>query len=66
MFWMKTELYCIREESKCPKDTILSKYHLITRKYINHLLKPNRHLYIAAYDVESPESLLIEIPEKKA
>jgi hypothetical protein len=26
----------------------------------------NSHLYIAAYDVESPESLLIEIPEKKA
>ncbi len=24
------------------------------------------HLFIAAYDVESPESLLIEIPEKKA
>lgn len=25
-----------------------------------------RHLFIAAYDVESPESLLIEIPEKRA
>lgn len=26
----------------------------------------NSFLYIAAYDVESPESLLIEIPERKA
>jgi len=26
----------------------------------------NSHLFIAAYDVESPESLLIEIPEKRA
>lgn len=26
----------------------------------------NTHLFVAAYDVESPESLLIEIPEKKA
>ena len=26
----------------------------------------NSHLYIAAYDVESPESLLIELPEKRA
>lgn len=25
-----------------------------------------RHLFVAAYDVESPESLLIEIPEKRA
>jgi hypothetical protein len=25
-----------------------------------------RHLFIAAYDVESPESLLIEIPERRA
>ena len=26
----------------------------------------NSHLFIAAYDVESPESLLIELSEKKA
>lgn len=26
----------------------------------------NSHLFIAAYDVESPESLLIELPEKRA
>ncbi len=26
----------------------------------------NSFLFIAAYDVESPESLLIELPEKKA
>ena len=26
----------------------------------------NTHLFIAAFDVESPESLLIELPEKKA
>jgi hypothetical protein len=26
----------------------------------------NSHLFIAAHDVESPESLLIELPEKRA
>lgn len=26
----------------------------------------NTHLNVAAYDVESPESLLIELPEKRA
>ena len=26
----------------------------------------NTHLFIAAYDVESPESLLIELPERRA
>ena len=26
----------------------------------------NTHLFIAAHDVESPESLLIELPEKRA
>jgi hypothetical protein len=26
----------------------------------------NTHLFIAAYDLESPESLLIELPERKA
>ena len=26
----------------------------------------NSHLFIAAYDVESPESLLIELPERRA
>jgi hypothetical protein len=34
--------------------------------YIVEISSNNTHLYIAAYDVESPESLLIELPEKKA
>lgn len=34
--------------------------------YIVEISSNNSHLFIAAYDVESPESLLIEIPEKKA
>ncbi len=34
--------------------------------YIVEISSNNTHLFIAAYDVESPESLLIEIPEKKA
>ena len=41
------------------------KYPQIIRKLIIIIIV-NSHLYIAAYDVESPESLLIEIPEKKA
>jgi hypothetical protein len=34
--------------------------------YIVEISSNNSFLYIAAYDVESPESLLIEIPERKA
>jgi hypothetical protein len=34
--------------------------------YIVEISSNNTHLFVAAYDVESPESLLIEIPEKKA
>eukprot|EP00347_Sterkiella_histriomuscorum_P011499 403372221 len=34
--------------------------------YIVEISSNNTHLFIAAYDVESPESLLIEIPEAKA
>ena len=34
--------------------------------YIVEISSNNTHLYIAAYDVESPESLLIELPERKA
>ena len=34
--------------------------------YIVEISTNNTHLYIAAFDVESPESLLIELPEKKA
>jgi len=34
--------------------------------YIVEISSNNSHLFIAAYDVESPESFLIEIPEKKA
>jgi len=33
------------------------------RKFLSEIY---RVLYIAAYDVESPESLLIELPEGKA
>ena len=64
-FWMKTELYYISEESKFLRVIILLKYRQTTRKLLIIIIL-NRHLYIAAYDVESPESLLIEIPEKKA
>lgn len=34
--------------------------------YIVEISSNNTHLFLAAYDVESPESLLIEIPETKA
>ena len=34
--------------------------------YIVEISTNNTHLFIAAFDVESPESLLIELPEKKA
>ncbi|CDW74082.1 UNKNOWN [Stylonychia lemnae] len=34
--------------------------------YIVEISSNNSFLFIAAYDVESPESLLIELPEKKA
>lgn len=34
--------------------------------YIVEISSNNDSLYIAAYDVESPESFLIELPEKKA
>jgi hypothetical protein len=34
--------------------------------YIIEVSSNNDYLYIAAYDVESPESFLIELPEKKA
>ena len=34
--------------------------------YIVEISSNNTHLFIAAYDLESPESLLIELPEKKA
>ena len=34
--------------------------------YIVEISSNNTHLFIAAYDVESTESLLIELPEKKA
>ena len=34
--------------------------------YIDEISSNNTHLFIAAYDVESPESLLIELPERRA
>ena len=34
--------------------------------YLVEISTNNTHLFIAAFDVESPESLLIELPEKKA
>lgn len=34
--------------------------------YIVEISSNSQFLYIAAYDVESPESFLIELPEKKA
>lgn len=34
--------------------------------YVVEISSNNTHLFIAAYDVESPESLLIELPEKRA
>lgn len=34
--------------------------------FIVEISSNNNNLFIAAYDVESPESLLIELPEKKA
>ena len=37
-----------------------------TGYYIVEISSNNTHLFIAAYDVESPESLLIELPEKRA
>lgn len=37
-----------------------------TGYYLVEISTNNTHLFIAAFDVESPESLLIELPEKKA
>lgn len=34
--------------------------------YIIEISSNNDYMFIAAYDVESPESFLIELPEKKA
>jgi hypothetical protein len=34
--------------------------------YIVEISSNNQQIYIAAYDVESPESFLIDVPEKKA
>ena len=34
--------------------------------YIVEITSNNTHLFIAAYDVETPESLLIELPERRA
>jgi hypothetical protein len=34
--------------------------------YIVEISSNNTHLFIAAYDLESPESLLIELPERRA
>jgi len=34
--------------------------------YIVEISSNNSHLFIAAFDVESPESLLIELPERRA
>ena len=34
--------------------------------FIVEISSNNSHLFIAAYDVESPESLLIELPERRA
>ena len=40
--------------------------HLGPSYYIVEISSNNSFLFIAAYDVESPESFLIELPEKKA
>lgn len=34
--------------------------------YIVEISSNNSHLFLAAFDVESPESLLIELPERRA
>lgn len=34
--------------------------------YVVEISSNNTHLFIAAYDMESPESLLIELPSKRA
>ena len=44
-------------------DTTSSRFRQTTRTLIPLTC---RHLFIAAYDVESPESFLIDLPEKKA
>jgi hypothetical protein len=46
---------------------LYKKGHQLGRGYyIVEISSNNSQLYIAAYDVESPESFLIELPEKKA
>jgi len=35
-------------------------------QYLVEISSNNTHLFIVAYDVESPESLLIELPERRA
>ena len=41
-------------------------YQLGSGYYIVEISSNNSHLFIAAYDLESPESLLIELPTKRA
>jgi hypothetical protein len=40
--------------------------HLGQGYYIVEISSNSTHLFIAAFDVESPESLLIELPQRKA
>lgn len=40
--------------------------HLGQGYYIVEISSNKTHLFIAAFDVESPESLLIELPQRKA
>lgn len=63
---MKIESCYISEANKLVEASISSKFLQIIRKVFLRLILYYSHLFIAAYDVESPESLLIEIPEKKA
>ena len=46
---------------------LYKKGHQLGRGYyIVEISSNNQQIYIAAYDVESPESFLIDLPEKKA
>lgn len=49
-------------------DTILLRFLQTTRNILTliNIFILYSHLFIAAYDVETPESLLIEITDKKA
>lgn len=61
---MKIEQFFIKEVDKQDKAILLQKYQHLLSKYIVYYF--NRGLFIAAYNVASPESYLIEVNNIRA